>query len=151
MWMFAEHPDQWERLRLDPSLAPRAVEEVIRYFGAVDGVPRVVAEDFELDGYGVAAGTLLMVSTAAANHDPAVYDAPGALDVAADRDPHLTFGGGPHYCIGASLARAEMQEALTILAAAMPSVALDGEPTWRPRTGIFGPETLPLTFGPPAS
>jgi len=61
---------------------------------------------------------------------------------------HLAFGGGPHYCLGANLARAEMQEALGVLAARMPDLRLGGEPGWRPRTGIFGPTSLPLAFGP---
>jgi cytochrome P450 len=64
------------------------------------------------------------------------------------REPHLTFGGGPHFCLGANLARAEMQEALALLATCMPTFALDGEPTWRSPFGIFGPETLPLRFAP---
>jgi cytochrome P450 len=147
MWLFAEHPDQWARLVDDPSLAPRAVEEVMRFHGAVGATPRMVVEDLDVDGYHLPAGTLVMLSTSAANHDPDAYDAPEVLDITAEREPHFTFGGGPHYCLGASLARAEMQEALPILAAAMPELALDGEPTWRPPLGIFGPESLPVRFG----
>ena len=63
-----------------------------------------------------------------------------------EREPHFTFGGGPHYCLGAALARAELQEALPILAEAMPRLALDGEPEWRPPMGIFGPDRLPLRW-----
>jgi cytochrome P450 len=147
MWLFAEHPDQWQRLRADPSLAPRAVEEVMRYHGAVGATPRVVLEGFELDGFRIEPETMLMLSTSAANHDPAAFDDPWAFDITATREPHSTFGGGPHFCLGASLARAEMQEALPMLAEAMPNLALDGEPTWRPPFGIYGPETLPLRFG----
>jgi hypothetical protein len=148
VWLFAEHPDQWELLAADPQLAPRAVEEVMRFRGAVAVAPRMVAEDLELDGYRLSAGTMLALSTAAANHDPAAYDAPLTFDITAEREAHFTFGGGPHYCLGASLARAEMQEALPIVAASMPGLALDGEPTWRPPFGIFGPETLPIRFEP---
>ena len=119
----------------------------MRFRGAVGVAPRMVAEDFEFDGYRFTAGTMLTLSTSAANHDPTAYDEPRAFDITAEREPHFTFGGGPHYCLGASLARAEMQEALPILADAMPNLALDGEPTWRPPFGIFGPETLPLRFG----
>jgi cytochrome P450 len=146
MWLFAEFPEQWKLLVDDPSLAPRAVEEVMRYRGTVGAAPRVVVEDMELDGYQLSAGTMLALSTSAANHDPEVYDQPWVFDITADREAHFTFGGGPHYCLGASLARAEMQEALPILAATMPEFALDGEPTWRPPMGIFGPETLPIRF-----
>lgn len=147
MWLFAEHPDQWERLRADPALAPRAVEEVMRFHGAVGATPRVVIEAFELDGFRIEEEAMLMLSTSAANHDPAAYDDPWSFDITAVREPHSPFGGGPHFCLGASLARAEMQEALPILAAAMPDLALDGEATWRPPFGIYGPETLPLRFG----
>jgi len=148
MWMFTEFPEQWKLLAADPSLAPRAVEEVMRYRGAVAVAPRIVAEDLVFDGYSLPAGTLLSLSTSAANHDPDVYIEPMTFDITVERETHYTFGGGPHYCLGASLARAEMQEALPILAAAMPELALDGEPTWRPPLGIFGPETLPIRFTP---
>jgi len=124
------------------------VEEVMRFRGAVSVAPRVVAEDFDMDGYHLPAGTLLALSTAAANHDPGAYEDPTSFDITVEREAHFTFGGGPHYCLGASLARAEMQEALPILVAKMPDLALDGEPTWRPPLGIFGPETLPIRFTP---
>jgi cytochrome P450 len=146
MWLFAEHPDQWKLLGADPSLTANAVEEVMRFRGTVGVAPRLVAEDFEFDGYALTAGTMLALSTAAANHDPDAYEEPLRFDITATRDQHFTFGGGPHYCLGASLARAEMQEALPILVDAMPDLALDGEPTWRPPLGIFGPETLPVRF-----
>lgn len=146
MWLFAEHPDQWQRLRADPTLAARAVEETMRYHGAVGATPRMVVEEFELDGFRVEPGTMMMLSTSAANHDPAAFDDPWTFDITATREPHSTFGGGPHFCLGASLARAEMQEALPLLAEAMPNLALDGEATWRPPFGIYGPETLPLRY-----
>jgi cytochrome P450 len=146
MFMFAEHPSQWALLRERPELAGPAVEEVMRFRGAVGVAPRIVAEDLEIDGYSLPAGTILSLSTSSANHDPAAFVDPDSFDITVPREPQLTFGGGPHYCLGANLARAEMQEALPFLAAAMPGIALDGEPTWRPPFGIFGPETLPLRF-----
>lgn len=149
MWLFAENPDQWDLLCADPSLAPRAVEEIMRHAGAVSAIPRIAVEDIEIDGWTVPAGTMLSLGSAAANHDPAAYDDPDTFDITVEREPHFTFGGGPHYCLGASLARAEMQEALPLLAAAMPSVALDGEPVWRPPLGIFGPDHLPLRWTVP--
>jgi cytochrome P450 len=148
MWLFTQHPDQWELLRGDPTLASKAVEEIMRFEGAVAAAPRMVVEDLEMDGYHIPAGTMLSLSTASANIDPAAYVDPHTFDITAEREPHFTFGGGPHYCLGASLARAEMQEALPILAEAMPDLALDGEPAWRPPLGIFGPEHLPLRFTP---
>jgi cytochrome P450 len=146
MWLFAQYPDQWDLLAKRPELATRAVEEIMRFRGAVAVAPRVVAEDFELNGYHFTAGTMLSLSTGAANHDPVVYHDPYRFDISVEREPQLTFGGGPHYCLGASLARAEMQEALPMFADRLPGLALDGEPTWRPPFGIYGPETLPVTF-----
>jgi hypothetical protein len=146
MTAFAEAPEQWALLAQRPELAVAAVEEAMRYRGAVAMAPRFVVEELEMDGYVLPAGTMLALSTAAANHDPDAFDDPDRFDITAQREPQLTFGGGPHYCLGASLARAEMQEALPILAQAMPGMALDGEPTWRPPMGIFGPETLPIRF-----
>jgi cytochrome P450 len=90
---------------------------------------------------------LLTLSTGAANHDPAAYDRPERFDITVEREPPLTFGAGAHYCLGANLARAEMQEALAILMRRLPDVCLDGDVAWRPRTGIFGPTPLPLRFG----
>jgi len=148
MWLFAEYPEQWKLLAADPGLVAKAVEEVMRFRGAVGAAPRVVAEDFDLDGYHLTTGTLLTLSTSSANHDPNAYENPWEFDITVEREQHYTFGGGPHYCLGASLARAEMQEALPILAAAMPGVAHDGEATWRPPMGIFGPETLPIRWDP---
>lgn len=146
MWLFTQHPDQWALLRADHSLASKAVEEIMRHEGAVGAAPRITVEEIALDGWTVPAGTMLSLGTAAANHDPAAYDRPDEFDITVDREPHFTFGGGPHYCLGASLARAEMQEALPLLADAMPEVALDGEPVWRPPLGIYGPDHLPLRW-----
>lgn len=148
LWLFAQHPEQWLLLAERPELAAPAVEEVMRFHGAVSAAPRVVVEDFDLDGYRLAAGTILTLSLAAANKDPGADADPGSFDITAPRPPQLTFGGGPHYCLGASLARAEMQEALPRLAAAMPGLALVAEPTWRTPMGIYGPETLPVRWGP---
>ena len=97
-------------------------------------------------GYRLTAGTMLFLSTSSANHDPTAYVDPDVLDIAAQREPQLTFGGGPHFCLGAHLARAELQEAFTILAKVFRGLGLDAEPTWRPPAGIFGPEALPIRF-----
>jgi len=124
---------------------------VMRYQGAVSAVPRIVVEELELDGYFLPAGTILILSAAAANHDPAVFEQPRTFDITVPRDTHLTFGGGPHYCLGAALARAELQEAFPLLAAHLPGLVLDGEPVWRPAVGIFGPDSLPIRFTPTAA
>jgi cytochrome P450 len=151
MALFAEHPEQWRLLGDRPDLTAAAVEEVLRYLGTVAVAPRITREALVVGEYHVPAGTLLTLSTAAANHDPVAHEQPRRFDItAARREPPLTFGGGPHYCLGANLARAEMQEALAILAPRLRDVRLDGQVGWRPRTGIFGPTTLPLRFLPAA-
>ena len=149
--LLAEHPDQWARLAVEPELAPRAVEETMRYLGAVRATARFAAEDIEYRGVLFPAGTLVMTSLAAANRDPAIWPEANRVDVT--REPttyaQMTFGSGIHYCLGASLARAELQEALPLLARRMPDLALDGPIEWKPANqGIWGPSRLPLRFTP---
>jgi cytochrome P450 len=151
LFLFAQHPAEWRRLRERPELAPKAVDEILRFLGTVSVAPRIANEALVIGDYEVPAGTIVSLSTAAANHDPAVHREPERFDIAADREPPLTFGGGPHYCLGANLARAEMQEALVVLAERMPDLRIDGEVLWRPRSGIFGPTALPLAFGAEAA
>ncbi len=148
--LFAEHPDQWARLAREPERAPAAVEEVMRHLGAVRGSIRVAAEDLDFKGVRFPQGTLVSVAIAAANHDGSVFSEPDTFDITAQRDAaQLTFGWGIHFCLGANLARAELQEALALLARRMPELALDGEITWKPDTfGIWGPAVLPLRFAP---
>jgi cytochrome P450 len=148
--LFAEHPEQWALLAERPDLAPRAVEETMRFFGAVRGTGRFASEDIEYRGVLFPAGTLVNPALAGANRDAAVFTDPTRFDITREPSgqPQLTFGSGIHYCLGAALARAELQEALPLLARRMPNLAIDGAVTWKPSTvGIFGPEHLPVTFG----
>jgi cytochrome P450 len=147
--LFADHPDQWARLADDPDLAPRAVEESMRYLGTVRATMRIASEDVTLNDVAIPAGTLVMTSLAAANRDHEVWQDAHRFDIhrAAATDPHLTFGSGIHYCLGASLARAELQEALPTLARRMRDLRVDGSIDWKPPTvGIWGPARLPLRF-----
>jgi len=149
--LLAEHPDQWAMLGDDPELAPRAVEETMRYLGAVRGTARLAAEDIELKGVVFPTGTLVATSLAAANFDADVWPDPHRFDITRQPSgaPQMTFGSGIHFCLGASLARAELAEALPLLARRMPDLALDGSIEWKPATvGIWGPSRLPLRFGP---
>jgi len=145
-WLFASYPEQWQRLREDPSLTAQAVEEVLRFKGAVDAAPRFATEDVELGGYLIPAGTFVTVALGHSNLDPAVFDAPMAFDICPARESMNTFGGGRHYCLGANLARAELQEAFTALANRFAVIELTGDPVWRPPIGIYGPDRLPLAF-----
>jgi cytochrome P450 len=149
--LFADHPSQWGLLAAEPELAPRAVEEAMRYFGAVRGTGRFASEDIEYRGVMFPAGTFIAPSMATANFDPAVFERPGTFDITREPagQPQLTFGSGIHFCLGAALARAELQEALPLLARRMPDLALAGPITWKPNAaGIFGPQHLPITFSP---
>lgn len=149
--LMTEHPDQWKLLADQPDLAPRAVEEAMRYFGAIRGTARFASEDIVFRDVLFPAGTLVMPSMSLANTDATVFDDPGTFDITREPSgqPHLTFGAGIHYCLGASLARAELQEALPILATRMPDLAVDGAIEWKPATtAIFGPAHLPVTFTP---
>ena len=149
--LLAQHPDQWRRLAEDPDLAAPAVEETMRYLGAVRGTARFASEDIEYRDVTFPAGTLVITSLAVANLDATVWDDPHRFDI--EREPgratHMTFGSGVHFCLGASLARAELQEALPLLARRMPDLELDGPIEWKPANiGIWGPSRLPLRFTP---
>jgi cytochrome P450 len=150
---FADHPDQWAMLGQNPELAARATEESFRYLGAVRNTGRFASEDIEYRDVLFPAGTLVFPSFVGANHDLDLFTDPNTFDITADRGSanHLTLGFGMHYCMGANLARAELQEALTVLSRRMPNVRLDGEVEWKPDgVGIWGPSKLPLAFDPVA-
>ncbi len=148
--LFAQHPDQWAAVASDPTLVAPAVEETMRHLGTVRGTARVAAEDIDYRDVTFHAGTLVMTNLAAANHDPDLWPEPHRFDISREPSSHpqMTFGSGIHYCLGASLARAELQEALPILARRMPNLRLDGPIEWKPPTvGIWGPSRLALAFG----
>lgn len=142
-----DHPEQWALLAEHPELAPQAVEELMRHSPVIFGTIRQAVEDVEIEGMTVPAGTYLVVNTAAANRDPAVYDDPERLDITRKGPAAmLTFGGGIHYCLGAHLARAELVEALTVMTRRMPNPRSGGPAPWKPLMGITGPTTLPIEF-----
>ena len=147
--LFAENPDQWNILRNNPELAPRAVEEVMRYHGAVGGTVRFASEDIEYNGVLFPKGTFMSTSMGTGNFDSSVFPTPEKFDITREPvgQPQLSFGAGIHYCLGASLARAELQEAFVTLSQRMPNLALDGEVEYKPTgVGIFGPARLPVSF-----
>lgn len=149
--VLVDRPDQWKRLADDPGCAPGAVEELMRFAGAVRGTGRFASGDIVYRDVLFPEGTVMNVTIAVANRDPAVFDDPEVLDItkAIAGQPQLTFGAGIHYCLGAALARAELQEALPLLARRLPNMRLDGDLVWKPPTvGIFGPQSLPIRFDP---
>jgi cytochrome P450 len=146
--VLADHPEQLAVLAEQPELAPRAVEESMRYLGAVRATARVASEDIEYRDVLFPKGTLVAVSLAGANRDPSVFGQPDDFDITAERSvQQMTFGSGIHHCLGAALARAELQEALPVIAREMPGLSLDGPIEWKPSTfGIWGPAKLPLRW-----
>jgi cytochrome P450 len=142
--LFAAHPDQWELLAERPELAGAAVEEVIRFEPITPFTARLLHEEVEYRDVTFPAGTVLMVCAFTGNRD----GVDGGFDISADRGDAkpLTFGAGIHYCLGANLARAELQEALAFLPARMPGLALDGEPELGSVHGIYGLDSLPIRW-----
>lgn len=147
--VFLEHPGQWELLVGDASLIVSAAEETVRFSPAsLLGVPRVAKEDVEMDGLLISAGTPVLPVTGSANRDGTVFTDPDTFDIRVRRRSHLTFGGGMHYCLGATLARIELQEAFRALAAALPQFQSGGPATWLPPTeAVWGPLGLPIALG----
>ena len=141
--LLAEHPDQWERLKADPrGLALAAVEEALRYEPITPFTARITTEEVEHRGVTFPAGSVVLVSAWHANRD----GAGDKFDIAADRPRArlLTFGAGIHYCVGANLARAEMEEAVAFLGERVETLELDGAPEFGTPSGIYGLERLPL-------
>ena len=146
MRVFAAHPEQWELLAAEPERAPAAVEELIRYEPITPFTARLLHEDVEFRDVVFPADTVVMVCSFTANRDGVAGD-PLAFDMGADRSAkHLTFGAGIHYCLGANLARAELQEALSFLPQRMPGLALDGEPELGSVHGVYGLERLQIRW-----
>lgn len=139
---------RWEALVAAPDSIPRAIEEMLRMtpVGVHAGVPRIALEDVELSGGTVRAGEAVLVATAAANRDPEVFDDPENLHLHREPGQHVAFGFGPHHCLGASLARMELQIILTTLVTRLPSLDLAGEVQWRTSAQIRGPKHLPVRW-----
>lgn len=133
-----EHPDQLDWLRRHPDLSARAVDELVRFDSPIQIVSRVASSDLILDGITVHEGQQTIVVLGAANRDPARYTDPGRLDLARTRSPHLAFGNGPHFCLGAGLARLTARETFVRLSqsplrhrAGCSSYSRDHSPTFR--------------------
>jgi cytochrome P450 len=148
--LLVHHPDQWAALKDDPELAPRAVEETMRVTGIVGSTARIASEDIEYRDVVFPVGTLVETSLLGANNDPDVFPDPQRFDITREPSgsPQMTFGSGIHFCLGASLARAELQEALALLARRMPDLSLDRPIEWRPGSSGVTPAVLPLRFTP---
>ena len=117
VWLFANHPDQWDLLRADPSLIPAAINETLRMEAPVQGFSRYMARDYDLDGVALQQGSRAIMFYGAANRDPRQFSDPDRFDIRRDNaGRHLAFGTGPHMCLGMNLARLEMRALFTALA-----------------------------------
>ncbi|WP_033437610.1 cytochrome P450 [Saccharothrix sp. NRRL B-16314] len=139
---------QWERLVRDPSVVPSAVEELMRFTRLSEvGQLRVAAEDVEIAGVVIRAGEGVMAAIGSANRDPRAFAAPDRLDLGRTPNQHLALGAGPHFCLGAQLARIELQEALAVLARRFPGLRAARpveELAWR-KVLVSGLAELPVT------
>jgi cytochrome P450 len=165
--LLAEHPDQWAALVADPSLAERAVEEALRYEPITPFTARITVEDVTYRDVTFPKDTIVMVCAFTGNRDlpdgesaggraddgggeeKAGVGGPQSFDITVERPKAraLTFGAGVHYCLGANLARLELEEGLSFLARKMPRLELDGEPVFESILGIYGLAELPIRFG----
>ncbi|MEU2511491.1 cytochrome P450 [Streptomyces syringium] len=145
------HPEQLARLRAEPGLLPQAIEELLRYIphrNAV-GLGRVATEDVEVGGVLIRAGEVVHASYLTANRDPSAFDRPDELDFDRRHNAHVSFGYGPHFCLGSTLARMESEIILSTLIKRFPNLRL-AEPVeeirWQRGALIRGPENLPVAW-----
>jgi cytochrome P450 len=139
-----DHPHQRERLVAEPDLVDTAVEEFLRYDGSAKAMMRVVAEPTELGGCSMEPGEAVFLTILAANRDPRVFDRADELLLDRSPNPHLSFGHGVHFCLGASLARLEARIALPRLVQRFPDLRPAGEPTWKPTISDRSAAHLPV-------
>ena len=143
-----QHPEQLALLREDPELISSAVEEILRYHPAAQlSSPRWALDDMEMGGQKIRRGDEVKASILAANHDPKQFPDPHVFDIRRTPNRHLAFGlGSAHFCLGALLARIELQEAISALFDRIPEVELAGEPRWRDSLVVHGLTHLPLRW-----
>ena len=143
------HPDQWARVTADPTVRPGAVEEMLRWTSPIKNMVRTVTRDTALGDQDLHEGDELMLLYPSANRDEAVFEDPFRFDVARAPNEHVAFGFGPHFCLGASLARLEISVMLEELVTRVPDLAVadpDAALHWRPANFISGLERLEVVW-----
>jgi cytochrome P450 len=145
-----EHPDELARLRAAPQLLPSAIEEVLRYRSPLAWMMRTPTRDMNLGGQAIPAGKLVLAMIGSANRDERQFKGGSRFDISRDPNPHIAFGLGLHFCLGAPLARLEARIALTDLLERLPGLELAGDAPWPPRQAlhVHGPASLPVRFEP---
>jgi cytochrome P450 len=141
-WALFRNPDQLAKLRADHSLVPSAIEELMRYDTPLQMFERWVLEDFEVHDVRIPKGAELGLLFGSANHDPSVFERPDDLDLTRDPNPHITFGAGIHFCLGAPLARVELETSFRTLLERLPGLELVEKPEWKPAYIIRGLRAL---------
>lgn len=145
--LLAERPGQWAKLREDPeALAPQAAMEALRFEPITPFTARQLLEETEYGGITFPEGTVIAVCSFTGNRDREAFSEPMDFDITADRGKtrNLTFGAGFHYCVGANIAKAELEEGLTFLAGRIEKLELAGPPELQTVSGIYGIDSLPL-------
>ncbi|MGW0808708.1 cytochrome P450 [Nonomuraea sp. NPDC002799] len=140
------HPAELRRLREDPGLLPLAAEEMIRWVSPVKGFMRTASADTRVGGTAIKKGESVLLSYPSANRDEEVFDQPFRFDVGRDPNRHLAFGFGVHYCLGAALARMEIQALFAELIPRLATVEFDGAPSWGATTFVGGLKSLPVRY-----
>jgi cytochrome P450 len=145
---FIEHPSELARVKAAPELLPKAIEEVLRYRSPLQWMFRVPKRDVEMHGQKIPAGKVVLTMIGSANRDPKVFPDPNRFDVTRDPNPHVAFGQGIHFCLGAALARLEARIALAEFLGRMGEFKRLREEPWEPRQGlhVHGPTRLPIAF-----
>jgi cytochrome P450 len=143
-WTLFRHPEALAALRANPALAPTAVEELLRYDTPAPMFERWVLEEIELHGITIPRGQELALLFASANRDPAAFAEPDSLLLDRSPNPHLSFGAGIHYCLGAPLARLELAILFRAILERMPTLELVAVPEWKPRFVLRGLQSLPV-------
>jgi cytochrome P450 len=148
MYALATHPEQWRHLSEDRSLLSSAVDEMLRWWTPVIHFRRTAAEDTEIAGQPVTAGDKVVVYFASANRDPRAFPDPDRFQIARPRNDHLAFGHGPHFCLGAHLARTQMEAIFAAVLDRFTSVELAGETTRLRSNFQNGLKRLPIRWSP---
>lgn len=146
LWALAENPDQFARVKADPSLIPGLVEESIRWVTPVKHFMRTATADAELAGRKIAKGDWMMLSYPSGNRDETVFEDPFNFRIDRTPNKHVAFGYGAHVCLGQHLARMEMRVLWEELLARLDSVELDGQPTRMTANFVCGPKSVPIRF-----
>lgn len=144
-----ENPEQLALLRRSPELLPSAIEETLRYRSPFQLLFRGTRRQVEMHGQTIPPGKLLFLMVGSANRDPKQFRDPHRYNITRDPNPHLAFGHGIHFCLGAPLSRLEARIALTDLLNRLPDLELAGDGNWQPRPAlhVYGPLKLPVRFG----